>query len=1040
MPNDQPVGPIDLNILPPVYRPRVVSPIFKILWVVGVCLLVGAIPLWAFTAGTRQQVRELRTSVASAQKTLVALRTPAAEAITLTEQISQTLEMLEALRAAHETALGGRRNWAPALSAMLAYNPERIRLDELYQNGNELTLTGLSLSRDEVLSYASALDRSGAFEEVAIQSLQVSGEPFHTPTATPTATITPTRTPTITATTVPGAATATPTLQPYDDYEIDDFDPKPISIGETQNRNFNPIYDVDTATFLGKAGRRYCIQAIPQHYGVDTFLEVSVAGAHYANDDCRPGDPGLLACRCPSAEGAGALASLVEVQVPMPTDQQVYVRITNRDQYGSEQRYVLQVLEVAGDAYERDDLVPRPMAVGEVQERTFYPYGDIDRVSFPVKAGRAYEIRTMDLATGVDTVVTVFLGGQVYTNDDVTTGDVSSRVEFKAILDDTASVNITNKGLYGIDMAYKLQVREVGGDLYEPDDFTPRPISPGEEQLHTFYPPGDVDRLEFNIKGGVTYEVKTYNLSVGVDTALTVVADGRSYYNDDVGPGNPASLLTFTARRDGKASITVENREQFGPEAAYSIKVTAGILIPTATPTPDCRDAYEPDDATGRMMAVGEVQERNFCLQGDVDRVVFTAKSGYAYNIETSNLALGVDTILEVQLGANLYVNDDRAPQDPSSRVHLVNSLPDEQPVFVTIRNKGFYGPDKTYTFSVTGVNANDTYEPDDAAGVPIAMGAAQERAFFPAGDVDHVYFTAKPGHRYLVQTTDLAPGVDTLLEGTMASYTWVNDDRYPGDLSSVLEIQNDSGAEQTVMVRVLNKGPFYDVGATYKLQVDDLGTVSGDTFEPDEVLVRYLSVGEGQRHTFHPVNDWDRVFIKVKAGRRYTVFTCGNEVAPNYPVTMTTPFSPTLLSCAPLMPGVDTELVISGPPIAPATPSNDDVLPGSPYRNSRVEFLAASDGEVTVTIYNRGLFGPDKVYYIRAYELPAPIVRSAPSLVGTPSAASLALAKPQGTEGPMDLSMLVSKPLLRRQFQAPTPGAEVWRFVIIMRMRPVTP
>jgi hypothetical protein len=973
MPSEPNPGPIDLNILPPQYRPRVVSPIFRFIWIVAVALVVGAIPLWALALKGKGDVRDLRTSVAGAQRTLVALRTPAADVISLTEQISTSLQTLEALQMAHGQAIGGRKDWPIVLTSLLGYDAARLRPLELHQELDDLTLIGLALDRDDVLTYASALDRSGVFRQVSIQSLQTSSEPFYPPIPSPAATVTPTHTTTPTATT-PTVAPS-PTKQLYDDYEIDDFDPKPISIGETQRRNFNPIYDVDTVAFLGKAGRRYCILAVPQNYGVDTFLEATVGTAHQANDDCRPDDQTLLSCRCPSAEGFGGLASLIEVQVPLPRDVQVRLRVSNRDQYGPEQWYTLQVIEIAGDAWERDDLVPKPIGVGKVQERTFYPYGDIDRVFFPVKAGRAYEVRTADLATGVDSVITVFLGGKVVTNDDVASGDPSSRVEFHATLDETASVNITNKGLYGIDMSYKIEVREVGGDAFEPDDFSPRPISPYEQQRHTFYPEGDVDRVEFNVKAGQTYEVKTYNLAVGVDTELTVVVRGQPYYNDDVAPGDQSSKVVFTATRDGRASVTISNREQFGPENEYWLTFTPGIVIPTITPTPMitptpdlCRDAYEPDDSVGRLIVVGETQERKFCPAGDVDRAVFTAKPGYAYDIETLDLALGVDTQLTVQIGATIFSNDDRAPQDKSSKVHLLNTTTAEQPVFITIRNKELYGITQGYKLRVTGLGVNDIYEPDDIQGAPIAFGAPQARTFFPAGDIDRVYFTAKDGHRYRVRTDSAAPGVDTVLEVTMAAFSWSNDDTYSGVLTSTVEVQNDTGVEQTVRVKVTNKGQFH-AEATYSLRVDDLGAISGDIYEPDETIKRYLSVGEGQRHTFHPQGDWDRVFVQVKAGLAYAIFTCGNPVAPNQIVDPVTPLDDASLQCQPLMPGVDTELVASGAPLPPgcATCTNDDALPGTTYRNSRIDFTAVADGEVAVTIYNRGLYGPDKQYYVRA-------------------------------------------------------------------------
>jgi len=140
--------------------------------------------------------------------------------------------------------------------------------------------------------------------------------------------------------------------------------------------------------------------------------------------------------------------------------------------------------------------------------------------------------------------------------------------------------------------------------------------------------------------------------------------------------------------------------------------------------------------------------------------------------------------------------------------------------------------------------------------------------------------------------------------------------------------------------------------------------------------------VGDVQRHTFHPDNDVDRVTLQVKDGRRYAVYTCGNPYAEGTPVPTTTPFTETIPACLPLIPGVDTVLIALGPTgnCNPSSCQSDDAAPGSGRLNSRLEFEALVDGEVVVTIYNKGLFGPSQEYYLLATELGA-----APNTPGPP-------------------------------------------------------
>jgi Tfp pilus assembly protein PilN len=1083
MTKPQQTGPIDLNILPEAYRPKAAKPIMVLLASVAGGLFFLAIICFVLLQVNRAQVGELRTSADRAQEKLRTMRTPAPEIAALAGQLASDQHALEVLQTLAPTVAAGQRDWEAIFGAILSYDVTTLRLLELLQDGNDLRLGGLALSRDEVLAYAGVLDRSGVFEQVIVQSLESSSESFQPvgimPTDTPTGTVGA-------ATPLPPGETPLPTGSPYDPYEIDDFDPQNIFVGEVQRHNFSPIYDADLVQFLGKAGRRYCVQALPQAAGVDTVLEVTVSGVTLTNDDCHPNEAALMLCRCPTDTITGSLASLVEVQVPSTGDQQVQVKVTNRGQYGPAQWYSLLVTEASGDLWESDDRLPKPIALGEVQRRTFYPEGDIDRVVFPVKAGYAYELSTSGLAVGVDTVVTVDVAGSTFQSDDVSAGNLASAVRFQAIVDGQASAVITNKGQYGTGMTYALELHQVGGDAYEPDDYVPRPLSPFEQQAHTFFPIGDIDRAEFNVKAGRIYEVRTYSLTVGVDTVLSVLVDGLRYQNDDVTPGDPTSRLVFQAQRDGVAGLTISNREQYGAYHSYYLTLTelagtptpnyaltptplpGATATPTATFTPDCRDDYEPDDAVGRQIVVGAPQVHNFCPLGDSDRVVFTAKAGYAYRVETTGLALGIDTTLAVQMGGTTLTNDDRSPQDLSSSLQVQNLLGFDAPAFVQIQNKGpLYGQDKTYTIAVSDLGAGDAFETDDIAGVPIAVGGSQQRTFFPDGDIDRVYFMAKAGHVYEVSTDELTGLVDTMIAVDMGAKHLANDDRYPGNLSSRVELFNDTGADARALVTVTNNGAYRTDGA-YTLKVKDLGTDAGDIYEPDLVALRYIAVNESQRHTFHPSMDVDRVILQVKAGRRYVVYTCGDEGLASGGITGTGG-----IECAELIPGCDTVLTVAGPieNCFPTSCQNDDADPGSSHLNSRVVFSSMVDGEVTITIYNKGQFGPQYAYWMVVEEVgampPTPVAATptvylsrTPTATYTPAhpptatvTATPAPYPPSTDSGGgarnvlagdgrgvrvMLAAPMISKSLLQPELQQA--GNSTIQFVLSLRMRRVTP
>jgi Tfp pilus assembly protein PilN len=272
------------------------------------------------------------------------------------------------------------------------------------------------------------------------------------------------------------------------------------------------------------------------------------------------------------------------------------------------------------------------------------------------------------------------------------------------------------------------------GDTYEVDDFQPKDIVVGVPQRHTFYPVYDVDKIKFLAKAGRFYRVFTSDLVPGVDTFLSVNVGGIVYSNDDRQPGELSSEVTFQVAPDAdrQVIVTVTNRGQYGPDMGYTLAVEEVIPtptptgLPTGTPTvtptstPDQRDRYEPDDTEPKPIAVGETQRHTFFPDGDIDEVWFLAKSGRYYRVSTADLTLGVDTALQVRVGANTYTNDDRQPGDPSSEVAFQVPVGPDLQVVVTVRNRGLYGPDKAYSINVEEyVPTPTTIPPATATGTP---------------------------------------------------------------------------------------------------------------------------------------------------------------------------------------------------------------------------------------------------------------------------------------------------------------------------------
>jgi len=444
-----------------------------ILWLVAFSLMLSVVPFYLVSLTFRTDIARAGSRLEQAQQALTVVPSPDAEIETLMADLAEIKQASDTISQTYPTLVAGHTDWRTVMERIGNYNPTQITLNSLSQADSRIVLAGQASDDSVVIAYTRNLKESGLFADVILESMTVIATPYVTSTATAL--------PATAATSVPTtSATATPTPGLRDKFEVDDFDPKPIFIDQPQQHNFYPVYDIDSVCFLAKSGRYYRVTTGELSPGVDTVVAVKVAGVTYTNDDRQPGE----------------LNSEVLFRVEGP-DVTAIVEITNRGEYGPDMRYEVTVEEVLptptptgvptpvptatqtpgpthtpaptatptealADVYEPDQPTPRAIALGETQAHNFYPTNDVDAVAFLAKAGRRYTVSTSELALGVDTLLVVTVGSAVYTNDDRTTGDLSSAVTFDAGSSDVdVVVRVENRGLFGSQRWYYLTVEEV---------------------------------------------------------------------------------------------------------------------------------------------------------------------------------------------------------------------------------------------------------------------------------------------------------------------------------------------------------------------------------------------------------------------------------------------------------------------------------------------------------------------------------------------------------------------------------------------------
>ena len=699
--------------LPPPEQARKAKRATLSLWLLIGGLVLFAIPIYLASVTIRRNAAEVDTQIQIVEQEIAALKTPDAETLQLQKALAEAQQSVDEIKAVDEALASSYDNWPALMAAIGDYDPRLLAIDALVQDGWQIELRGRAVDDDAVVSYARRLERSTLFAQVILQAIRVVDKPFIPPTPQGQPQPPPTE----------PLPTATPNLG--DEYELDDYEPRSIYPFKPQTHSFYPLYDVDRLKFLAKAGRYYRVSTSKLTPGVDTFLLVKVGGVVYQSDD----------------RGLGDLGSEVVFQAPVERDTEALVDVTNRGQYGPEQRYQILVEEIAAptptiapsptltpppteeptatptatspptetptpsptatsavsptpqatptlvatatsvptattvlptatfdlrDAYEYDDEVAKPIAIGEEQAHSFYPEGDVDRVVFLARAGGTYRVYTAELFDGVDTVLTVRVGYDVYVSDDIAPDDPSSEVilTVAALQNTEVYVEIVNKGTYGPSRWYHVGVQEVG----------PTPTAtPTPTVTNTPTP---------------THTPTPSPTETATPTALPT----------DTPTPSPTSIPTETLTPSPTATPTesATPTETLTPTHTFTPSVTPTA---TLTPTPGLRDAYEPDE-TPFPILVGDDQLHNFYPAGDVDRVAFLALAGKTYHIATSQLAVGVDTFLTVRLGGMTYTNDNAQPGDPSSVIDLQTALQDDRAI-IEVSNQGQYGPEMEYHLSV---------------------------------------------------------------------------------------------------------------------------------------------------------------------------------------------------------------------------------------------------------------------------------------------------------------------------------------------------
>jgi hypothetical protein len=272
------------------------------------------------------------------------------------------------------------------------------------------------------------------------------------------------------------------------------------------------------------------------------------------------------------------------------------------------------------DPYEPDDPGtgdPPWIANDEVQQRSFYPEGDVDTARFRVKAGHWYDIHTQTLAPLVDTLLKVDVAGMVYEDDDGGAESLASRLTFQAAETTDALVTIaTTQGVYSTTQTYELYAGEIPAptptptntplptDAPRPTDTPPPTPLPTSTPKPTHTPPPTATPA----KPIISFSATPDRLEKPGDCVTLRWQVERASEVYLVHPnGNQEGVIGQDERQVCPLETSVYALKVYAPGGDETVEVQVSVAPPTATPTPKPAQAGGGGGTSGKKGTVHAV-------------------------------------------------------------------------------------------------------------------------------------------------------------------------------------------------------------------------------------------------------------------------------------------------------------------------------------------------------------------------------------------------------------------------------------------------
>ncbi len=471
------------------------------------------------------------------------------------------------------------------------------------------------------------------------------------------------------------------------------------------------------------------------------------------------------------------------------------------------------------DAFEPDNTIDqaKPLQLDVIQNRSFTYSGDVDWVLFRTQPGQTYLFRTFDLDDQADTTMSLHDedGSELAFNDDADGGRASAIV-YRSDRAKTLYLRLATYAAPRLDLRYRLAVSlftPPPPDAFELDDDPniARPLRVDEEQEHTISDPDDSDWLVFSVRPGTAYRINLFAVGLGVDLemdlrdAAGIILASGSYLDSRNRELNYLADAEETVYLHTRAARITSN------DTGYRVHLQAASAVAV--------DKFELDDefTQASLLIPGEEQERTIRSELDVDNALVEVQAGEAYLFR----AFAIDAEAELFL----YLYDDAENMLLASGMTNVETgllryvAETTGSRFLQIRafNLPLGGLSYRLVLERIPPPQPDPFEPDNDRqnARPITIGETQQHNFI-GFDEDWLMVELQADKSYLIETFDLDPGVETLVEVLNEVRELITSDQHT-NLNSRIEFRPAQSG--TYYLRILNIG-VANFGESYRVRV----------------------------------------------------------------------------------------------------------------------------------------------------------------------------------------------------------------------------